>query len=408
MLAGQSLAQRLPEIWRRHPDLPPSSRGALQDMVYGTLRHLGRIDAFLRELVSRPVQEQALQCLLRVAVYQLLYTRAATHAVVNEAVAASEAMGFGWAKGFVNGVLRNATRKQAEILPGLTGEVAAYSFPRWWINKLKKDYPQRWRDILENSNTHPPMTLRVNRRQETVAGYLERLQSAGLAAEAVGEDGVRLAEPQPVSLLPGFAGGDVSVQDAGAQEAARLLDVQPGMRVLDACSAPGGKTAHVLERVDCDLTALDKDAVRLQRVQENLDRLGLQARLQAADAARIADWWDGRPYDRIIADVPCTASGVVRRHPDSKWLRMAEDVSGFARTQEAILAALWQTLASGGKLLYITCSVFPEENRQQIEHFLARHGDARLLPVSVGDAGQLLPNKDHDGFFYALLQKSAD
>ncbi len=408
MLAGQSLAQRMPDIWRRHPDLAPSARGALQDMVYGTLRHLGRIDAFLRELVSRPVQEPALHCLLRVAVYQLLYTRAATHAVVNEAVAASEAMGFGWAKGFVNGVLRNATRKQAEILPKLTAEVATYSFPRWWINKLKKDYPQHWREILENSNTHPPMTLRVNRRNETVSGYLERLQSAGLAGEPLGEDGIRLVEPQPVSALPGFAGGDVSVQDAGAQLAAQLLDVQPGMRVLDACSAPGGKTAHVLERVDCDVLALDKDAVRLQRVRENLDRLGLQARLQVADAANSKDWWDGQAYDRILADVPCTASGVVRRHPDSKWLRMPEDVAGFARTQEAILDALWQTLASDGKLLYVTCSVFPEENRQQIERFLTRHQDARQLPVPVGEAGQLLPDKDHDGFFYALLQKSAD
>lgn len=408
MLAGQSLAQRMPDIWRRHPDLAPSARGALQDMVYGTLRHLGRIDAFLRELVSRPVQEPALHCLLRVAVYQLLYTRAATHAVVNEAVAASEAMGFGWAKGFVNGVLRNATRKQAEILPKLTAEVATYSFPRWWINKLKKDYPQHWREILENSNTHPPMTLRVNRRNETVSGYLERLQSAGLAGEPLGEDGILLVEPQPVSALPGFAGGDVSVQDAGAQLAAQLLDVQPGMRVLDACSAPGGKTAHVLERVDCDVLALDKDAVRLQRVRENLDRLGLQARLQVADAANSKDWWDGQAYDRILADVPCTASGVVRRHPDSKWLRMPEDVAGFARTQEAILDALWQTLASDGKLLYVTCSVFPEENRQQIERFLTRHQDARQLPVPVGEAGQLLPDKDHDGFFYALLQKSAD
>lgn len=407
VLAGQSLAQRLPEIWRRYPDLSPSSRGALQDMVYGSLRHLGRIDAFLRELASRPIQEPALHCLLRVAVYQLLYTRAAPHAIVNEAVAAIETMGFGWAKGFVNGVLRNAIRKKDEILPKLTTEVATYSFPRWWINRLKKDYPQHWRTILEASNTHPPFTLRVNLRNESQAGYLERLTAAGMSARPVGAAGVRLDEPVPVAALPGFAAGDVSVQDSGAQLAAELLDVQPGMRVLDACSAPGGKTAHILERVDCELLALDRDAARLGRVQDNLDRLGLQAQLQPADAERLQTWWDGRPFERILADVPCTASGVVRRHPDSKWLRLPEDVQSFAATQQRILDSLWQSLASGGKLLYVTCSIFPEENQQQIDRFLTRHADARRLPVPVGESGQLLPDNEHDGFFYALLQKHA-
>jgi 16S rRNA (cytosine967-C5)-methyltransferase len=265
------------------------------------------------------------------------------------------------------------------------------------------------------------MTLRVNRRLGSPQAYLDLLAADGIMASQIGPDALLLERPLPVEKLPGFAEGLVSVQDAGAQYAARLLDVQDGMRVLDACAAPGGKTTHILELANVDLLALDKDDQRLLSVQDNLQRLQLTARLQAGDAACPADWWDGQPFQRILADVPCSASGVVRRHPDIKWLRRREDIVGFAQQQGAILAALWQTLATGGKLLYATCSVFSQENREVIDEFLHRHSDAQQLPLAAPglsdgprfsegpgfNKGQLLPNEQHDGFFYALLHKHA-
>jgi 16S rRNA (cytosine967-C5)-methyltransferase len=221
----------------------------------------------------------------------------------------------------------------------------------------------------------------------------------------VGEAGLLLGRPVPVERLPGFFEGLASVQDLGAQQAAPLLDVRPGMRVLDACAAPGGKSAHLLELAAIELLALDSDAARLARVRENLDRLGLAAELKAADCRRLADWWDGRPFERVLADVPCSASGVVRRHPDIKWLRRDADIDGFAATQAQILEALWLVLAPGGRLLYATCSVFPEENALRVAAFAARHVDCRRLPMGGAPERQLLPQAEHDGFFYALLEK---
>jgi 16S rRNA (cytosine967-C5)-methyltransferase len=246
------------------------------------------------------------------------------------------------------------------------------------------------------------MTLRINQRKSSTQDYLRLLAEAGLSATALGEAGLLLEKPCPVDKLPGFFEGLVSVQDFGAQQAALLLDVKDGMRVLDACSAPGGKTAHLLELADIELQALDSDAGRLRKVADNLDRLRLHASLKAADAANPADWWDGRPFDRILADVPCTASGIVRRHPDIKWLRRESDIAGFQKQQENILHGLWSTLAKGGKLLYATCSVFAQENQGQIQHFLEVTTNARAVP---GVQNQLLPCDQHDGFFYALLEK---
>ncbi|HCA27545.1 MAG TPA: 16S rRNA (cytosine(967)-C(5))-methyltransferase RsmB, partial [Betaproteobacteria bacterium] len=265
-------------------------------------------------------------------------------------------------------------------------------------------YPDDWARILEEGNRHPPMTLRINCRRTTVPAYLDLLQENGIAARAVSEFGIKLEQPVPVGRLPAFDAGRVSVQDRAAQYAAPLLDVADGMRVLDACSAPGGKAAHLLELAAVDLLALDHDAERLDMVARNLDRLGLKATLRAADAA--ADtWWDGEPFDRILADAPCSASGVVRRNPDIKWLRRQADLEGFAVQQARILDRLWRCLARGGKLLYGTCSVFAEENQQQIANFLRRHPDAKpRFPVGID--GQLLPSDQQDGFYYALLHKS--
>lgn len=401
---GAALHQVLPP--RLQPLSSPAERGALQDLVYGSLRHFGRLEAWLAALLERPLTDPQLGWLLRVALYQLAYTRAPAHAVVHNAVTAA---GQGWRRGLANAVLRNFLRRRAELDALADAQPGArWSHPDWWIQRLQAEYPHRWQAVLEASLLHPPFTLRVNARHGDVTTYLSRLNDAGLPARQTGPDAVTLDRAVPVTALPGFEAGDVSVQDAGAQWAARLLDAQPGERVLDACAAPGGKTGHILERADVELTALDVDAGRLARVRENLDRLRLAATLVEGDAARPEAWWDGRPYDRIVADVPCSASGVVRRNPDIKWLRRPEDIAQFSAQQAVILESLWRLLTPGGTLLYATCSIFQEENDVQVRAFLARHAeDAERcpLPEPLSD-GSLLPNAEHDGFFYALLRKT--
>ena len=401
---GAALHQALP---RRLQQLDaPGERGALQDLVYGCLRHFGRLEAWLAALLERPLTDPQLGWLLRVALYQLAYTRAPAHAVVHNAV---NAAGQGWRRGLANAVLRSFQRRRAELEALADAQPGArWSHPEWWIARLQGEYPQRWQAILDASLMHPPFTLRVNCRHGDVAAYLQRLNDAGLPAHRTGPDAVTLERAVPVSSLPGFDDGHVSVQDAGAQWAARLLDAQPGERVLDACAAPGGKTGHILERADVALTALDVDATRLARVRDNLDRLRLHATLIEGDAAQPDAWWDGRPFDRILADVPCSASGVVRRNPDIKWLRRPEDIAQFSAQQAVMLESLWRLLAPGGTLLYATCSIFREENEGQVRAFLTRHArdaERRPLPEPLSD-GQLLPAAEHDGFFYALLRKT--
>ena len=403
VLAGSALHQVLPQSLQQLNT--PGERGALQDIVYGSLRQLGRLDAWLTALLERPLTDPQLGWLLRVALYQLAYTRAPAHAVVHNAVSAA---GQGWRRGLANAVLRNFQRRRTELDHIADAQPSArWSHPDWWIARLQAQHPAGWQGILDASLLHPPFTLRVNGRHGDVASYLRCLNEAGLQAHQTGPDAVTLDKAVPVHALPGFDEGQVSVQDAGAQWAARLLDAQPGERVLDACAAPGGKTGHILERADVALTALDVDATRLARVRENLDRLRLTATLIEGDAAKPEGWWDGRPFDRILADVPCSASGVVRRNPDIKWLRRPEDIAQFAAQQAVMLDALWRLLAPGGTLLYATCSIFDEENDGQVRAFLVRHPDAIrcTLPEPFPD-GSLLPDAEHDGFFYALLRKT--
>jgi 16S rRNA (cytosine967-C5)-methyltransferase len=340
--------------------------------------------------------------------YQLHYSKAASHAVVDHAVRAAKQSNAA-ASGLVNAVLRNFLRRQAELLLLATRtEEGRYSYPQWWIDSIKSQYGLRAEAILDAGNQHPPMTLRVNRRRTMPEHYLAQLAALEISAQLIPPQALWLENPQAVAKLPGFFDGMVSVQDAGAQYAADLLDARDGMRVLDACSAPGGKAAHLLESRNIDLVAVDKDELRLGRVRENLQRLSLEATLVCGDAAEPASWWDGVRFDRILADVPCSASGVVRRHPDIKWLRRPSDIEAFARQQEQILQALWPLLAGGGKLLYATCSVFARENGQVVDAFLSRHKDAQQVTIAAPDLenGQLLPNDRHDGFFYALLQKN--
>ncbi|MBI2312927.1 MAG: 16S rRNA (cytosine(967)-C(5))-methyltransferase RsmB [Betaproteobacteria bacterium] len=409
VLAGRSLNDALAAEFARRPRLQAGERGAAQDLCYGTLRFYGTLAAVLEALLKKPLSSDRLRALLLVALYQLEHTRAAPYAIVDHAVGAAARLGAPAAKGLVNAVLRNFLRDREGLLANArANDEGRYSHPRWWVERLRADYPLRYESILESANQRPPMTLRVNARRSCVADYLSELAAAGMEASTLGAAAIRLTRPVPVEALPGFGEGRVSVQDYGAQLAAPLLDPQPGMRVLDACAAPGGKAAHLLELADIRLAAVDVDASRLARVRDNLARLGLSAELRAGDAAQPAAWWDGAPFERILADVPCSASGVARRHPDVKWLRRESDIAGFAARQRAILEGLWQTLAKGGKLLYATCSVFREENQTLVAGFLHGHGDARRLPLSGIDApdGQLLPDARHDGFFYALLEKA--
>jgi 16S rRNA (cytosine967-C5)-methyltransferase len=412
VLAGRSLDSELTAVWRQHATLSPQQRGAVQDVAYGALRHLGYVDAAIDRLLSRPLTDLPVRNLLQVTLYQLMHTKAHSYAIVNHAVPAAAKLGFPKAQGLVNAVLRNFLRRRDELDAAIMAtDLGRYSYPQWWIDRVAAEYPEAWREILDAGNARPPLTLRVNRRKITRDNYLEMLKLQDIAAHVVGRQGIVIEKPRPVSLLPGFAEGQVSVQDAGAQMAAELLDVADGMRVLDACAAPGGKAAHLLELADIDLTAADIDAQRLQRVTENLTRLSLNAKLLQADAGNPAAWHNAGLFDRILADVPCTASGVVRRHPDIKWLRKPTDIAAMAQRQTQILDTLWQLLGSGGKLLYATCSVFSEENGQQVEQFIARHDDARQIAVSLSaeglrqSHGQLFPDAAHDGFYYALLEK---
>lgn len=409
VLGGRNLNQVLAEYLRRHAELTPQQRAIVQDLSYGTLRFYGQLAAMLAPLLHKPLKDERLRFLLLVALFQLQYGKSATHAVVDHAVRAVRELNPA-ASGLVNAVLRNFLRQRDALLATAAKNAASrYSYPQWWIDKFKTQYGERAEAILLAGNQHPPMTLRVNQRRTTPADYLVLLAQHGIEASLVASAAILLARPIGVEKLPRFFDGMVSVQDAGAQYAATLLDAQAGMRVLDACAAPGGKSAHLLELADIQLTALDVDAERLKRVDENLRRLQLTATLQVGDAATPSSWWDGQLFDRILADVPCSATGVVRRHPDIKWLRRPADIAGFAHQQTQILEALWHVLASGGKLLYATCSMMGEENQQVVQNFLKQHTDAHELPLhpDLPERGQLLPDDQHDGFFYALLQKSA-
>lgn len=406
VLGGRNLTQALENLWRLHPQLTPQQRAITQDLSYGVLRHYGQLQAVLEQLLERRLEDESVRCLLLAALYQLEHGKASEYAVVDHAVKAAVKMKKAWAKGLVNAVLRNFLRRREALLVAIAdNEVARYSYPQWWIEKLKQDYPAEWTAILEAGNRHPPLTLRVNRRRVSSAEYLHKLEDLAIGAHPLGTSAIMLDQPVPVEKLPGFLEGDVSVQDYGAQFAAELLDVHDGMRVLDACCAPGGKTGHVLETAAVAMTAVDSDETRLARTCSNLDRLGLSAKLVKGDSGNPGTWWDGQPFDRILADVPCSASGIVRRHVDIKWLRREADLNSFTAQQAQILRGLWHTLANGGKLLYVTCSIFIEENQRQIDAFLAEQADARQLPLAGLRDGQLLPSADHDGFFYALLQK---
>jgi 16S rRNA (cytosine967-C5)-methyltransferase len=408
--AGTALPQALADAFARS-NAPAPARGAMQDIAYRTMRRYGRAEALVIKLTSKtpaPLLHALLCCALALiandddeeAPYEAF-------TVVDQAVnAAASERSMAPAKGMVNAVLRRFLRERATLLPDVLKQAEArWNYPAWWIDATKHAYPQDWENILRTGNSAPPLTLRVNQRKTTLADYQQTLATHHIAATPVGPSALRLHKPLPVTQIPGFAEGVVSVQDAAAQLAAPLLDLHDGMRVLDACAAPGGKTGHILESADVAVTALDADPKRLMRITENLQRLQLHADLETGDASR-QDWWDGKPFDRILADVPCTASGIVRRHPDIRWLRRPDDAAKLATLSARILDNLWQMLKPDGKLLLATCSLWHEESEAQAAAFVARHGAKRLAAP-----GQLLPTAtdgdDHDGLFYALFQKTA-
>jgi len=402
--AGRSLSA---ELERSERD--PVSRAAQADLCYGTLRRYGRSQAIVAALSSRAgTTDRLVEALLWCSFYALESGRYAEYTVVDQAARACVAMQRSGAKGYVNALLRNFLRARARLEVRLdANEVAHHRHPKWWIERVRAAYPSAWEQVLAAGNTHPPMCLRVNVRRASPQAYAARLAAEGIAASRLGPQALLLEKPVPIDRLPGFAQGEVSVQDSGAQRAAGLLELQAGQRVLDACAAPGGKCAHILESADVELTALDADATRCAGIARDQERLGLKAQVRAADCTAPEAWWDGVAFERILADVPCSASGVARRHPDIKWLRREADIAAFAARQARILDALWRTLVPDGKLLYVTCSIFPEENGAVVDAFTARTPGARRAPLSDGGAAQLLPGPEHDGFFFALLEKSA-
>ena len=392
----------------------PADQALLQELLFGSCRWFFFLDKVVSGYLQRPLhrKDTLSKTFLILGAYQLLFTRIPDHAAIHETVEAAKELGLENTKGLINAILRQIARDDK---PEIGASAIEQSFPEWFNAKLSNNWPEQFKQILMASNQHPPMTLRVNTAKTSRSKYLSALNDAGIGAAACifSKKGIQLETPCDIKTLPGFDEGFISVQDEAAQLSTQLLSLEPGMRVLDACSAPGGKTCAMLEsEPDLDVLALDHDARRLKRVDENLQRLGLTARTQAAAAEQLDTWYDGQAFDRILIDAPCSATGVIRRHPDIKLLREPGDLKNLAELQLQLLTKLWETLKSGGKMVYATCSIFPQENARVIERFLKTHEQAFLVPIEeswgldTGFGTQLFPEEGaHDGFFYAVLIK---
>lgn len=413
-----SLSSSLPPLLDK---VDENNKGLTQELTFGTARWQPRLELLLNKLLEKPIKtaDKDIEALLYIGLYQLLYMRIPAHAAINETVNCVNALKKSWAKGLINAVLRRSQRDSNKFFEQLAKDPVSFTaHPRWLQKRLKQDWPENWQAICDANNAHPPMTLRINLQHTTQENYLNLLTQSGIEAIPCqySSEGIQLKTPCIVQQLPYFADGWVSIQDEAAQLAAQLLDLKPQQRVLDACCAPGGKTCHILEREPelSELVALDSESNRLQRVTENLQRLHLKATLKTADGRMLTDWWDNQPFDRILLDAPCSATGVIRRHPDIKLTRKADDIIPLASLQYELLCATWSTLAVGGILVYATCSVLPEENTQNIERFLTEHPNAQELDIGNRwgirqlRGRQLLPQiSGHDGFYYAKLIKIA-
>lgn len=400
---GKNLSDELTNIISQHPQLSTQDKGMLQDIAYGSQRFSGSLRFMLNQMLNKPIPQTNVHYLLLIALYQLNHTQNAPHAVVNETVKHIARIEKGQYRSLANAILRRFLREKTQLNAKCKqNEVAHYNLPLWLKNNLMTQYPKYWHNIITAFQKHPPLTLRINRRRSNAQQYLSQLQQAGLDGKILDEYAIKLHTPIPINKLPEFHEGTVSIQDFGAQQAAYLINPKDNERILDACAAPGGKTGHLLELANCQLTALDIDAKRLERVAENLKRLNFQAVLHCAAAENLNDWWDNKPFDAILADVPCTASGTIKRNPDIKWLRRPSDALKTAKQQEKLLDNLWQTLKDNGRMLLATCSIFAEENHLQCQKFLARHKNALLIEEKT-----ILPNDNQDGFYYALIRKQA-
>jgi len=391
----------------------------LQELLYGVLRHYYQLNAIAAQLLKKPLKDHDhdIHLLILVGLYELAYMETKAHAAVNETVAVTRVLKKNWASGLVNACLRRAQREHEQLYRQADSVTEArFNHPDWLIGKIREHYPDSWQAMLEANNQRPPMHLRVNARQASRDDYLAELESAEIVADKLDccTNGIVLGRPVPVTQLPGFSQGRVSVQDGAAQLAATLLDLAPGQRVLDACAAPGGKACHILEHEPAlaSLEMVENSATRAERIGQNLARLGLTGELHIADASAPDSWWDGTPYQRILLDAPCSATGVIRRHPDIKLHRTPGQISAAVQLQSKILDALWPLLDSGGKLLYVTCSILPEENELQLRRFLSRHDDADEVALNLPwaqrrDPGyQILPGDSGlDGFYYGCIQK---
>lgn len=418
VLAGRSLSDTLDDGLR--PVRAGAEQALARELVYGVLRWYSRLAAVRDGLLAKPLKarDADIGLLITVGLYQCIELRTPPHAAVAATAEVARTLGKAWAVGLVNAVLRRFLREQEALLAAADADPATrYAHPPWLLERYRAAWPQDWQQLLQANNGRPPMTLRVNRRRCTRAQYLGQLTAAGLAAQPHpwAADALVLETPVPVTRLPGFADGLVSVQDAAAQQAAVLLDPPAGSRVLDACAAPGGKTCHLLERYPevGEVVALDIAPERLARIDDNLQRLGLQARVLAGDATEPGSWWDGVGFERILIDAPCSGSGVIRRNPDIKWLRRAEDLAALAAVQRRLLQALWPLLLPGGKLVYATCSILPEENERVLADFVATQPDAQAQPLQQDWGRQqaygryiLTGESGMDGFYYGCLQKS--
>jgi len=412
VIKGHNLNHVFDRHFDHHSHITPQQKSIAIFLAYGAIRFLGENQFFIRKLINKKITNKKIEALLCVALFQLNHDQSNDFTIVNEAVEAAKFINKSWAGSFVNGVLRNFIRQKDNLKSELKNdEEAFYSYPLWWIQLIKEAYNKDWESILLNGNKHPPLTLRINVRKINLKQYEEKLKSESIEYRVLGDIALELTQPIPVEKIPGFIEGEVSVQDFGAQLAAKLLDLKDGQVCLDACSAPGGKTGHMLEIADIELVSIDQQKERLYKVKENLERLQLHAHLKCADLLAIKSWWNDKLFDRILLDTPCSASGVVRRHVDIKWLRRPRDIEMFAKQQKIMLQAMWQLLKKGGKLLYATCSIFPDENQRVIDDFIKEHSDAKEVKWSVDSKyskyeNQLIPSENHDGFFYALFEKN--
>ncbi|MGF1779447.1 16S rRNA (cytosine(967)-C(5))-methyltransferase RsmB [Vibrio nomapromontoriensis] len=408
---GQSLSNALPAGQQQ---VKPRDQALLQEICFGALRILPRLESIASELMEKPLKgkQRVFHHLILVGIYQIGNMRIPAHAAVGETVEATKTLKGPKLRGLINAVLRNYQRNQEQLDEiSMSHNAGKYGHPGWLLKLLQNSYPEQWADILEANNTKAPMWLRVNHQHHTRDEYLELLKNEGIdcTAHSEAQDALKLAAPCDVNNLPGFDKGWVSVQDAAAQLSLNYLQPQDGELILDCCAAPGGKTAHILERTTgSKVVAIDCDETRLKRVHDNLQRLQLQATVVCGDARTPQEWWQGEQFDRILLDAPCSATGVIRRHPDIKWLRRAEDIAALAELQREIFDAMWQQLKSGGTMVYATCSITPQENVEQVKAFLARTSNAQLVDSDINHPGrQILPGEeDMDGFYYAVLKKA--